>query len=96
MQAQPKITCPVCQGEGVIKHGINQQGKQRYQCKNPDCEKNTFIQDYQYLGCRVDIQEKIVEMALNGNGVRDTGRVLGINKNTVVKTLKKERYPQTH
>jgi len=31
----------------------------------------------------------VVEMAINGSGIRDTGRVLGINKNTVISTLKK-------
>jgi transposase-like protein len=28
-------------------------------------------------------------MAMNGSGVRDTARVLGINKNTVISELKK-------
>jgi len=30
-----------------------------------------------------------LEMAINGRGLRDTGRVSGINKNTVIRTLKK-------
>ncbi len=33
--------------------------------------------------------EKIVEMAINGNGIRESVRVLKINKNTVINTLKK-------
>jgi transposase-like protein len=28
-------------------------------------------------------------MSINGNGIRDTARVLKINKNTVISTLKK-------
>ncbi|WP_449757784.1 IS1-like element transposase [Endozoicomonas euniceicola] len=28
-------------------------------------------------------------MAINGGGIRDTSRVLGINKKTVINTLKK-------
>jgi len=35
--------------------------------------------------------EKIVEMAINGSGIRDTARVLNINKNTVIETLKKRK-----
>ena len=35
------------------------------------------------------IKRQVVEMAINGSGIRDTGRVLGINKNTVISTLKK-------
>jgi hypothetical protein len=30
-------------------------------------------------------------MAINGSGIRDTARVLKINKNTVISTLKKSR-----
>ena len=33
----------------------------------------------------------MVEIAINGSGVRDTARVLHINKNTVIATLKKEK-----
>ncbi|MDI1294119.1 MAG: IS1-like element transposase [Methylobacter sp.] len=32
----------------------------------------------------------MVEITINGSGIRDTGRVLGINKNTVISTLKKQ------
>jgi len=32
---------------------------------------------------------QVVEMAINGSGIRDMGGVLGINKNTVISTLKK-------
>jgi IS1 family transposase len=30
------------------------------------------------------VKRQVVEMAINGTGIRDTGRVLGINKNTVI------------
>jgi hypothetical protein len=32
------------------------------------------------------VTEKIVDMEMNGSGVRDTGRVLGISPTTVIKT----------
>ena len=35
------------------------------------------------------LQAKIVDMALNGSGVRDTARVLGVSQATVIKELKK-------
>ncbi len=35
--------------------------------------------------------QKIVEMALNGSGVRDTVRVLGVGINTVIRELKKNK-----
>ena len=36
-------------------------------------------------------KEKVIDMAMNGSGVRDTGRVLGISKDTVTSVLKKKR-----
>ncbi|NOQ76632.1 MAG: hypothetical protein GQ475_02335 [Methylococcaceae bacterium] len=35
--------------------------------------------------------ERIVEMAINGSGIRDTALVLKINKNTAINTLKKRK-----
>ena len=35
--------------------------------------------------------EKIVDMTLNGSGVRDIVRVLGVSSATVIKVLKKKR-----
>ena len=42
--------------------------------------------DDQYKACEAGMTEKIVEMAINSSGVRDTARVLRINKNTVINT----------
>ena len=36
-------------------------------------------------------KEKIVEMAMNGAGTRDTGRVLGVSKDTATAVLKNEK-----
>jgi transposase-like protein len=33
----------------------------------------------------------MVDMALNGSGIRDTARVLGVSPTTVISTLKKKR-----
>jgi transposase-like protein len=35
----------------------------------------------------VGVKEKIVEMAINGSGIRDTSRVLDIHKDTVINQL---------
>ena len=55
----------------------------------PEVKFAEFRLKYSYKAYEVDIKEKIVEMALNGSGVRDTARVLGISKSTVISTLKK-------
>jgi transposase-like protein len=87
--ATVKVHCPVCESNQVIKHGVSDEGKQRYQCKNIDCSKNTFLLDYSYAACSPGVKEKIVEMTLNGSGVRDTSRVLEVSINTVIDNLAK-------
>ena len=72
-----------------MKSGRSASGTQRYRCQNPDCETKTFMLAYRYKACRPGIKEQVVEMALNGSGIRDTARVLKINKNTVISTLQK-------
>ena len=37
-----------------------------------------------------DVKQKIVEMTLNGSGIRDTARVLKISPTTVINELKKK------
>jgi len=83
--------CPACKSENIVKHGVSDEGKQRYQCKNKDCSKNTFLLDYSYSAYQPGMKEKIIDMALNGSGIRDTARVLGINMNTVMSELKKKK-----
>jgi IS1 family transposase/transposase-like protein len=84
-----EVQCPVCGQNDVIKRGFSPQGKQRYYCKNTSCNHGSFILDYTNIGYDLEVKEKIIEMAINGSGIRDTARVLGIDKNTVISDLKK-------
>ena len=45
---------------------------------------------YRYKAYEPGLKEQAVAMALNGSGIRDTARVLKINKNTIISTLKKK------
>ena len=40
-------------------------------------------------GAKPKTKEMIIKMAVNGSGIRDTARVLGISKDTVMSVLKK-------
>ena len=91
MVALIEVICPICQSNQVVKFGSNRQGKQRYQCHNECCPQNTFILDYENKGHLPEIKKQIIEMALNGSGIRDTSRVLGISMNTVLSELKKKK-----
>jgi transposase-like protein len=73
----------------VVKYGQQPNGAQRYRCMNPHCQRRIFLLQYHNTGWMPQIKQHIVEMALNGSGIRDTARVLGISPTTVMTTLKK-------
>ena len=83
------ICCPACQSPDVVKHGKTDAGKQRYKCRNRNCSRHSFILRYSYRGYSADVKEQIIDMAMNGSGVRDTARVLKISPTTVIEELKK-------
>jgi transposase-like protein len=83
------VLCPHCQSHQVIKGGTTKAGKQRYRCHNADCPHYSFVRHPAYQGHVPEIKAQIIEMALNGSGIRDTARVLKISPTTVVSELKK-------
>ena len=50
----------------------------------------SFQLDLFYKGRAPAIKEQIVDMSLNGSGIRDTARVFKISPTTVINTLKKK------
>ena len=83
------VQCPHCQSTEVIKAGKQGNGAQRYRCQNDLCERRIFLLQYQDRGRAPDIRRQVVDMAINGSGIRDTARVLRISPTTVVAVLKK-------
>ena len=84
------VTCPYCQSDRITKRGKTDTGKQRYRCQNPDCPHLSFLLNPAYKGRLPEIKEQIIDMALNGSGIRDTARVLGVSTDTVLSELKKK------
>jgi insertion element IS1 protein InsB len=82
------VRCPQCGSDEVIKRGKTDTGGQRYRCCNAVCAQGSFLLEYRYQGYLPRVKRQI--MALNGSGIRDTARVLGISKDTVVSELKKQ------
>jgi transposase-like protein len=68
---------------------MTKASKQRYKCQNVDCSQYSFQLDLIYKGHLPEIKEQVIEMALNGSGIRDTPRVLKISPTTVISELKK-------
>ena len=83
------VKCPECNGTQVYKHGRSETGEQRYMCHAQECPTKTFRLEYRYEGAKPGIEEKIIAMAANASGIRDTSRVLGITTDKVMSTLKK-------
>ena len=81
-----ELHCVHCNGNALQKNGKTPNGTQRWYFK--DCKKY-FRLDYRYNACKRGVKEQIIEMTLNGSGVRDIGRVLPISKDTVTSVLKK-------
>ena len=93
MTCYQEITCPTCGGNTIAKSGLSAHGVQRYRCQHPDCPAKTFMLKHRYKAYGPGIKGQAVDMAINSSGIRDTARVLKINKNTVISTLKKSVHP---
>ncbi len=91
MACYQEVSCPACGSNNIMKSGRSVLDIQRYRCQQQDCSTKTFMQEYRYKAYEPGIKEKIVDMAINSSGIRDTARVLKINKNTVIRILKKSR-----
>jgi len=85
MVLQP-IKCIICASEKVVKNGTQASGRQRLICK--DCGKS-FQDEYTNQGSKPETKLMIIKMSLNGSGIRDISRVLGISPNTTLDVLKK-------
>lgn len=89
------VECPDCHSAEVVKHGKSTVGKQRYRCQNCDCPYRTFVLNQTYPGRTRQVKQQIVEMTLNGSGVRDIARVLHVSPTTVIQEFKKNCPSQT-
>lgn len=77
--ASVEVLCPTCESR------VYRRGEARYRCRG--CHHG-FQLNYRYEANRSGVAERIIEMAMKGSGVRDTGRVLKISPTTVVRHLK--------
>src|SRR5499426_4722798 len=89
------VQCPYCQSTEVIKAGKQANGTQRYRCQNDRCARRIFLLQYQDRGRVPEVRRQVVDMAINGSGIRDTARVLRISPTTVIAVLKKSRRAST-
>jgi len=84
------VRCIHCNSENVVRNGKRPNGTQCLLCR--ECKK-AFQQNYVSNGAKPETKDMIIKMALNGSGIRDTSRVLGISQGTVITVLKKQKNP---
>src|SRR5712664_1125884 len=84
------VHSPDCQGVDVVRYGKQRHGPQRYRYNNSDCPRHIFLLEYRNHGRLPTVKQQMVDMALNGSGIRDTARVLRVSPTTVITTLKKK------
>ena len=84
------VHCSECQSIDVVQYGKQANGTQRYRCNNRDCPRTIFLLQYSDKGRLPAVKQQIVDMTLNGSGVRDIVRVLGVSSATVIDVLKKK------
>ena len=90
------VACPHCQTDkDVIKNGKTAQGKQRFLCRSQSCRGRSFMLNPSYPGRTPAVKEQIVEMSLNGSGIREISRVLHVSTRTVIGELKKTKSAQS-
>lgn len=85
------VTCPNCYSTDISTHGKSAEGKKRYRCHNPECPHCTFILDNSHPGRSRKVKQQIIELSLNGSGIRDIARVLGVSTSTIMRELKKSK-----
>ena len=90
-----QMHCPCCQNLDVIQQGMTAQGKQRYRCKNSSRPNQPFLIEYSHHGRLPEVKRQILEMTLNGSGIRDMARVLHISPTTIIDALKKRASAST-
>ena len=83
------VQCPHCQSDDGVKFGKSSVGKQRYRCHNTECPRVTFSLNLAHPGRTRHVKQQIVDMSLNGSGIRDIARVLQVSPSTVIRELKK-------
>ena len=83
------VQCPYCHSSEVIKAGKQTNGTQRYRCQNQRCARRIFLLQYQDRGRVPEVRRQVIDMAINGSGIRDTARVLRISPTTVIATLQR-------
>lgn len=54
------VLCPDCGSDKGVKQGCSAAGKQRYKCRNQECDRSSFIRDYTDRGYLPEVKRPFV------------------------------------
>lgn len=80
------VKCPHCLSTKVKKNGKKPKGEQNFYCHS--CKKQ-FLYEYKYRGACPSNKKLLRFMTLNGSGIRDIMRVLGLSPVCIIMVLRK-------
>ena len=80
---------PSCRNDRVVKRGTMATAQPRSRCQNEPCSHPSCLRDPTDKGRQPEVNAQVLEMSLNGRGVRDTARVLPISTATIMQESKK-------
>ncbi|MDI9365555.1 MAG: hypothetical protein QM541_11430 [Flavobacterium sp.] len=80
-----QVNCPHCNGVKVKKNSKKATGKQNFLCH--DCKKQ-FQYAYFYKDAELAKKELVKSMTLNGSGIRNISRVLGLSLGCILGVLR--------
>ena len=84
IQVKTNLYCPHCFATNIVRNGHKTNDNQNYLCRN--CTKQ-LQHEYLYRGCQPEVKQLIIKMLVNGNGIRDVGKILGVSLGCVLRTL---------
>jgi transposase-like protein len=79
------MKCPYCASDQTVKDGKNSSGSQRYKCKA--CCRH-FTPEPNEIGYPLAVRQQAVEMVVDGQNYRRTGRNLRVNHQSVANWVK--------
>src|ERR1700683_72789 len=85
------MRCPRC-GEEARRSGYTSTGRQRFYCQ--ECDRKFCFARHQPLGAMRLPMEKavpVLRLLLEGNSIRATERLTGVNRNTVMALVLQDR-----
>jgi insertion element IS1 protein InsB len=80
-----QVNCPLCESAKIKKNGKKKNGNQNFYCQT--CHKQ-FQSHYKYQGADPRKKRLVRSRSLNGSGIRDIQRVLGISIVTILFILR--------